>query len=110
MLVPPSKFVTMYGAHRARCQVGWVAAGVGTGEEREALAVIESSIRGHHVLKARWTAGLGEQLDFHLQAGNDRDCYIVIVILHTGLLKTHFHSPIIRHFAHMRKTVHFCSN
>ena len=49
------------------------------GEEREALAVINSCVRGHHVYKARWTPVLGEQLQCHREVGNERDCYAMAV-------------------------------
>ena len=49
------------------------------GEEREALAVINSCVRGHHVYKARWTPVLGEQLQCHREVGNERDRYTMAV-------------------------------
>ena len=52
-----------------------MAAGAGKGEEREASTVIERVHLRTLCLQGAMDLALGEQLQCHQEAGNDRDCY-----------------------------------
>ena len=49
------------------------------GGQSETHLAIESTVRGHHVYKRRWTPAIGEEFNVLAEAGNIHDRFAVAV-------------------------------